>query len=122
MRIFLSYKYTGIALSILETTVKPLVSKIRQAGFEVFCNLERDDVYVQEKWTPKMIMDEALSELDKCNYHITFVAPHTVIGEGMLIELGYAKKMGLPTILLIPEGHKSISLELFVIMLLNTLA
>ena len=56
-----------------------------------------------------MIMNECFEELDKCNHHITFVAPESGIGEGMLIELGYAKKLGLQTLLLMPKDYHSIS-------------
>ena len=109
MRIFISYKFTGVPLADLNSTVVPLISKLREAGFDVFCNLERDSVYVQEKWTATQIMDECFTELDKCNYHITFVAPDTAMGEGMLIELGYACKMKIPTMMLLPDKFRSIS-------------
>ncbi len=93
----------------LDTTVIPLISIIRNAGYEIFCNLERDNTYINDKWSAKQIMDECFAELDKSNYHIIFVAPNTNLGEGMLIELGYAKKMKIPTLLLLPDKYYSIS-------------
>lgn len=109
MRIFISYKFTGVPISKLNRTVLVLTNTIRDAGYEVFCNFERNKEYVQKKWSSKEIMAECLSELNECHYHITFVAPSSKMGEGMLIELGYAKKMNLPTLLLIPSGYRSIS-------------
>jgi nucleoside 2-deoxyribosyltransferase len=109
MRIFISYKFTKVPTIALHQTVGVLVKALRDAGYEVFCNLERDDEYIQKKWSTKEIMTECLEELDKCDYHITFVAPNTTLGEGMLLELGYAKKMNIPTLLLIPPYCGSIS-------------
>ena len=109
MRIFISYKFTGVPKSTLNNTVTILISILKRAGYEVFCNLERDDEYVHKKWSAKEIMTECFNELEKCDYHITFVAPNGKMGEGMLIELGYAKKMNLPTLLLFPRDYPSIS-------------
>lgn len=107
MKIFLSYKFTDIPIERLNETVVPLIAKLRDLGHIVFCNLERDPVYVAEKWTGKQIMDECFCELAKCERQITFV--DTVIGEGMCIELGFAIARGLHTTLLLPEGMKSVS-------------
>ncbi len=109
MRIFISYKFTGIRRSRLNRTVAVLVKTIRDAGYEVFCNLERDDEYIKKKWTCKEIMFDCLSELNNCDYHITFIAPASTMGEGMMIELGYAKKMNIPTLMLIPRDYYSVS-------------
>ena len=109
MRIFISYKYTNVPKDQLGRTVNVLIEEIRKKKHDVFCNLEFDGTYQNEKWTNKEIMEHCFMALDKCNYHITFVAPKTLIGEGMMIELGYAIKMKLPTLLLLPTTYSSVS-------------
>jgi nucleoside 2-deoxyribosyltransferase len=109
MRIFISYRYTGIPRETLDNTVTKLITVIRNLNHEVFCNLENDNKYISEKWTSKQIMEECFQELKNSNYHITFIAPDSGTGEGLLIELGYAKALELPTLLLLPKDFHSIS-------------
>lgn len=108
MRIFLSYKYTGVSKEILQLTIK-LTYKLREK-YEVFCNLERDDIYLREKWSTKEIMRECFNELDKSDIQIIFVAPGTDLGEGMLLETGYAIKKNMMTLLIMPSNFNSVSI------------
>lgn len=54
-------------------------------------------------------MQDCFNELEKCNYHVTYVGPDGKTGGGMMIELGYAIKMNLPTLLILPERCWTIS-------------
>lgn len=54
-------------------------------------------------------MQDCFNQLEHCSHHLTFMAPNTPVGEGMLIELGYALKKGLKCILLIHDDIKSVS-------------
>jgi len=110
MRIFISYGYTGYTIETLNNTVGKLIQTLRNLGYNVFCNLENDSKYLEEKWPIKQIMTECFTELDTCDYHITFVAPTAnYLGEGTLIEFGYAKKLKLPTLLLLPKTFHSVT-------------
>lgn len=115
MRIFISYGYTGYTLEVLNNTVGKLIQTLRGLGHEVFCNLENDNKYLEEKWTIKQIMTECFDEIRKCDYHITFAAPTAnYLGEGTLIELGYAIKLNLPTLLLLPKNFYSVTTKAIV--------
>lgn len=109
MTTYLSYRYTGIPKIEFESTVVPLVQYLRSINIDVFCNLEREDIYIRDKWSVKQIMQDCFDALDKCNFHITYVSPNGSTGEGMLIELGYAIKIGLPTLLLMPSNYRGVS-------------
>lgn len=109
MKIYIAYKFTGVSMEALNNTVRLIITKLREQGNDVFCNLERDDFYIKEKCTAKQIMDDCFSHLDQCEKLILFVAPNTGMGEGMLIELGYAIAKKKSTLLLLPEDFKSVS-------------
>jgi nucleoside 2-deoxyribosyltransferase len=108
-RIFFSYRYTGVPKAELNATILPIVNQLRKFGFEVFCNLEKDTIYQRENWNTKSIMRDCFLELNQCDYHITFVAASGVTGEGMMIELGYALKMGVRTLLIMPTTHHGVT-------------
>lgn len=112
-RIFLSYRYTNVPKIVLEETVLKIVETLREFGNTVFCNLENDDKYFKERWTTKQIMDECFEELRNCDYHISFISSRikNKIGEGIPIELGYAKCLGLKTLLLLPNGFHCLTLR-----------
>jgi len=113
MRIFISYRYTSVPKKVLEETVLKLVETLRRLGNEVFCNLENDEKYFKERWSTKQIMDECFEELNKCDYHISFISSKikNKIGEGIPIELGYAKCLKLKTLLLLPYGFHCLTLR-----------
>ena len=104
MTSFLSYKYTGVSKENLKV-VTSIISHLRNCGLKIFCNLEREEFYIKEQLTVNQIMQDCFYELDKCISHITFIAPDMVASEGMMIELGYAIKKGLRTLLLIPDNY-----------------
>lgn len=115
MRIFISYGYTGYTLEVLNNTVGKLIQFFRSLGYEVFCNLENDNKYIEEKWTIKRIMSECFEELKKCDYHVIFASPTAnYLGEGLLIEVGYAISLNLPTLLLLPENFRSVTTKAIV--------
>ena len=109
MTFFISYKYTGVDKEVLESTVLRLVNKIKECGYEVFCNLEKVEYYTKHDYTTGQIMHDCFREMTHCDYHITFVAPDSVIGEGMMIELGFAVGLFIPRLLIMPMNFKSIS-------------
>ncbi|ARF10526.1 hypothetical protein Hokovirus_2_53 [Hokovirus HKV1] len=111
MSIFLSYRYTNIPKETLENTVTKFVLNLRNQNIDIFCNLEEDEKYIKNKYTTKMIMNECFEELEKCNTHITLIFPESGIGEGMLLELGYALKLKLKTLLLIPKDYNGNTLR-----------
>ena len=114
MTYYLSYKYTGVPREELDRTVGNLVNLLRRLNVDVFCNLEREEFYIKEKWSVAQIMQDCFDELEKCRYHITYVAPGGKTGEGMLIELGYAIKMGLQTLMLVPWDYDGMSARVVV--------
>lgn len=109
MTFYLSYKYTGVPREELAIIVEPLVEYLRSIDIDVFCNLEREEFYIKEKWSVEQIMQDCFDALERCCYHITYVAPSGKTSEGMLIELGYAIKMGLPTLMLVPCHYDGLS-------------
>ncbi|AYV85422.1 MAG: hypothetical protein Satyrvirus15_19 [Satyrvirus sp.] len=108
-RIFISYKFSNVSEQVLNEGVVILVEKLKEMGYDVFCNFERNDFYIKENWSANQIMNDCFKEIKKSDFLIMFVAPNTVLGEGMLIELGYATHLSIPTLLILPSEYKSIS-------------
>ena len=108
MRIFLSYKFNRIPINELYDKIDPLI-EILNMHHEVYCNLHKNKYFMDNSYTTKMIMEDSLAELNKCDYFIIFIDINKYsrkeIGEGMAIEFGYAYKMNIPRLVLI---HKSV--------------
>lgn len=89
MHYFISYKFTGVDINELHKLIDPIVEIIKSYGHTVFCNLYCDDMYIENKYTPKQIMEHCFDEIRKCD--VCFVLIDNVFGCGMGIECGYAK-------------------------------
>lgn len=108
MNIFLSYKFTGIPLDKLHADIDPIV-KILREKHKVYCNLYDEEFYIENHYTTKQIMDHAIGNLQQSDYLVVYVDEQ--IGEGMLIEAGYAYALKKPILLLIKKDIKSVSLR-----------
>jgi hypothetical protein len=107
MRIFLSYKFTGCTLEELHDRIDPIRDMIQEMGHEFFCNLYSDPMYLDQKYTPKRIMEHALINLKQSDVFIAL--NYGIVGEGMGVEFGYAHNMSMPILVLLLKQTKSIS-------------
>lgn len=104
IKIFLSYKYTGLSLDELHKMIDPIVDFFKNAGYDIYCNLYDDDFYYSNKMNTKQIMNHALEKLDECNFQI--ILWDRSYSEGTIVEFGRAYGR-MPQMLLIKE--KSLS-------------
>ncbi len=111
MRVFLSYKFTGVPLDELYYLINHIRDAFVSLGHELYCNLYDNDMYINKKMSPKEILEHALAELSKSD--IICVLNNGAIGEGMGIEFGYAHSNNMPIILLLKKGVKSVSFAAF---------
>ena len=89
MHYFISYKFTNVDVAVLHNFIDPIVELMKSYGHSVFCNLYYDDIYKENNYTPKQIMEHCFSEINKSD--ILFVLVDGIFGCGMGIEYGYAK-------------------------------
>lgn len=108
MKYFLSYKFTRVPLDQLHNNIDPIMEVLAKYG-QPYCNLYDDDFYASNKYDARQIMEHALQKLDQCDYYIIFVDKET--GEGMLIEYGYACKLNIPRLVLMPTNYESVSMK-----------
>ena len=109
MRIFLSYKFTGVPLKQLHSMIDPIKDKVESMDHELVCNLYYEKFYQENKYSVKETMLHALTLLESCD---AFMILHNgEVGEGMGIEFGYAMKKCLPIVLLLKSGMKSVSMR-----------
>lgn len=102
-KVFVSYKFTGEALSELEKNMGMIIAALREKGYQVFCNIESEAKYRKDKFTSQQIMADALENLEKSEVVFVFNNSDSR-SEGMLIEIGYAVAKQIPIILAARKG------------------
>lgn len=111
MKVFISYKFTGIELEKLHQTFDPIVETLKKYGHTVFCNLYYLDFYQQNNYSIKQIFDHCFNELKTCNIYLCVVDKDQIFAGGMAIEFGYAYSLKLKTIVCFPNEYHSTSVE-----------
>lgn len=112
MKIFISYRYTGEDLSVLEGILERIISLFENKGYSVFCSFKHNNFFKKENYSYKQILDYAFKELDDSDYVFAFVkSPEK--SEGMLLELGYAYAKGKKILLAKKEGVHSTFIQEF---------
>lgn len=107
MRIFISYKFTGVPLEQIHALVDPVMEALKE--YQPYCNLYDDKYYGDNKMTKGQIMNHVLGKLRDSELHISLV--NGELGEGMSIEFGYALKIEIPQIVCIKRGTKVTSCQ-----------
>lgn len=105
-KIFLSYKFTGEDINGLNKTVGKIISTLRSIGYEVFCTLEDESWFQENKKTNREIIERAFQYLNKSDITLVFVHSNEK-SEGMMIEIGYAIAKNKPIILALQRGIKT---------------
>ena len=93
MKIFISYRYTGEDLSLLQEIMETIVSKIETKGHEVYCSFGKREFFAEQNFSLKEILDDALQALETSDCIFALVKSSEK-SEGMLLELGYAYAKG----------------------------
>ena len=71
MKIFLSYRFTGVTLEEIHKLIDPIVAHIRNTTqHEVYCNLYDLNYYEEHHMGTKEIMDHALKHLAESQLQI----------------------------------------------------
>lgn len=109
MHYFISYKFTGVNINELHNLIDPIVEIIQSYGHTVFCNLYYDGMYIENKYTPKQIMEHCLDEISKCD--VCFVLVDDIFGCGMGVESGYAKCLNKKIVLCTNNCNNITSIE-----------
>jgi len=110
---FISYKYTNRNINTLHNEIDPIMKTIQNTGSTVFCNLYSDDMYLQNNYSTKQIMQHCFDNLKLCDVYIAYIAKDSdEFGGGMAIECGYAIHQNMPIVSCIPVNctHKYKSL------------
>lgn len=89
MKIFVSFRYTGETYESLVEFFKPVCEELERAGHKVFCSLWKEEVYKQQKLSPKEILFDNFKEMGTCDVLLAIVRSSDR-SEGMLMEVGYA--------------------------------
>ncbi len=103
MKIFVSYKFAGEDPEELEKTLNEISGVLKGAGHEVYSASEDENLFAENKFTLKKILNHALEKLDNSDCILVFVRSYEK-AEGMLIEIGYALAKGKKIILAIKKG------------------
>lgn len=109
MKIFLSYRYTGEDLKVLEGILANICSNLESCGHNVFCSFGKNKFFVENNFSYKQILEYALKELDESDYILAFIKSQDK-SEGMLLEIGYALAKGMKIILAIKKDVKTVFL------------
>lgn len=106
MKVFLSYKFTGMDIEGIHALIDPVYENLKK-NYDVYCNLYDPEAF-RENITVKEIMEAALANLETCDCQVIIHngEVNQIMGEGMLIEIGYAIAKNIPRILLFKEGSK----------------
>ncbi len=97
MKIYLSYKQTGVELQILEKELNFFKKFFTSRGDEVFIR------YLDEDWqflSPSEILSKTKDKIDQTDIVLTYIG-HSGYSEGMLLELGMAYALGKEVVILI---------------------
>ena len=87
----------------MDIVLKQVVEALKIAGHETYCSFWDDEMFGNEKYTHKQILERALKELDKADIYLAFIKTQDK-SEGMLMEAGYAFAKSKPIIVAIKEG------------------
>lgn len=102
MKIFISYKYTGVPLKKLYTQIDPIMTTLKDSNHEPFCNLYSEYFYIHNRYTTPMIMNHCFNEIRNCDIYLAFV--DDIFGGGMAIECGYAYALNKKIVSLVPQS------------------
>jgi nucleoside 2-deoxyribosyltransferase len=100
---FIAYRYSGEDQDVLQERIGIVVNALRRAGIEAYCNLFDQHEYDAQKLSAGKIMEKAFQKLDESDGLFVLIASNEK-SEGQLMEVGYARKAGLPIIVAVREG------------------
>ncbi len=109
MKIFVSYKFTGVPIDNIHALIDPLMDVLK-INHEPYCNLYDSKFYKDNKYGVKQIMDHAFSNLEDCDQQLVLL-DHKELSQGMCLEMGYAYKMKMPIILVVRKDIKVSTLK-----------
>ncbi len=110
MNIFISYKFTGEDPKELEQTFGIMCAELRKHGSTVYCSIEDEAWYQEQKRTNKEIMDRAFERIDTCDLFLAVVRSDEK-SEGMLVEIGYAIAKKKKFLLALKNGVQTTSIH-----------
>jgi nucleoside 2-deoxyribosyltransferase len=110
MKLFLSYRFTGEDPVELNISLSAIISVLRTAGHEVYCSIEDESWFQEQKRTNREIMEHAFSKLDESDAILAYIKSDEK-SEGMLVEIGYAIAKGKRLILAVKQGVKTTSIS-----------
>jgi len=89
MKVFISYRFTGEDPKELDHTLGKIRGVLMESGHQIFCSFWSEELFKNNNFTNKQILEYTLEELKKSDIVLVFVkSPEK--SEGMLIEVGYA--------------------------------
>jgi nucleoside 2-deoxyribosyltransferase len=103
MKVFLSYRFTGEDPKVLKKTLMRICNSLEKAGHTHYCSFWKGDLFKENKYSNKQILNHALKELDSSDIYLAFIKSEEK-SEGMLIEAGYALAKGKKFYLAIQKG------------------
>ncbi|MCX6790666.1 MAG: nucleoside 2-deoxyribosyltransferase [Candidatus Gribaldobacteria bacterium] len=106
MKIFLAYKFGGEDLQELTETLGKILAVLRSKGHTVYCSIEDEQSFQENKKTKLEILQHAFGKLDESDLILAFVRSSEK-SEGMLLEIGYMLAKGKPLALALQQGVKT---------------
>lgn len=108
--VFISHKYWNVNKLFLKKRLTFISNILEDNGYETFIYFRDVQKWTNEHSDPGIALEEALSELKKCDI-VLGVVYYKEISQGMLLEYGYAKALRKKTVLLLYEKYPSPVLE-----------
>lgn len=106
MRFYIAYRYTGEDPAILRDELADIENVIKASGHDVFCSISREKYFLENKFTPRQVIDYSLNELQQSDVLLAYIkSPEK--SEGMILEIGFAIAKQKPVYVLIKEGIKT---------------
>ncbi len=100
-RLFISYAWTGEDQATVETRMSAVVRALRDAGYDVYINLEDRDT--KGFSTTGEYVTDAIQKMESCDA-IIIIKTSERRSEGQLMEIGAAIAYGIPRVLCLKKG------------------
>ena len=106
MKVFISYRFTGEDPKELNDILGKIRGVLIESGHQVFCSFWSEELFRNNSFTNKQILEYTLEELKKSDTVLVLIKSSEK-SEGMLIEVGYALASQKKIILVIKNDVKT---------------
>jgi tRNA A37 threonylcarbamoyladenosine dehydratase len=102
---FISYRFTGEKIDVLEKTLAPIQNKLKEVGIDAYCNFFDKDLLVRSKnFKQQDYVFDAYKTINNGVNLIFVLITSDNKSEGQILEFGYSIAKNIPIVVAIKEG------------------